>query len=78
MRPTGIQEEDVEAVGEGLGEGVDEELETLGVEIWQFEEEPRSRRGRHSTIDVEPLENVLDRPHGLDTARRKASSTHGQ
>jgi hypothetical protein len=43
MRPTVIQEQDVQAVGEGLDEGVDEELETFGVEIRQFEEEPLAR-----------------------------------
>jgi hypothetical protein len=43
MDATVVQEQEIQAVGEGLREGVNEELEALRVEIGQFEEGNRSR-----------------------------------
>jgi hypothetical protein len=60
-RPTVVQHEDLEAVGEGVREGVDEELEHLGVQIRRLEAEPVTRRWLHGAIDIEPLEDMLDR-----------------
>gem|GEM_PF-1574388 len=59
--PTVVQYEDLEAVGEGVRERVDEELEHLGVQIRRLEAEPVTRRWLHGAIDIEPLEDMLDR-----------------
>jgi hypothetical protein len=55
-----------------------EALETLGVEVGQFEEEALARRGGHGAIDGEPLEDMLDRADGLHAAGGEAPSTHRQ
>jgi hypothetical protein len=77
-RATVIQKEEVQAVGEGRREGLDEELEALGVEIRQFEEQPRARGRGHGTIDVAPCKDGLHRADGLHPAGREAAATHRQ
>jgi hypothetical protein len=65
MGSTVVQESEVEAVREGLGEGIHEHLEALGVQIRQFQEEPLTSRGFHGPIDIEPLKHVLHHADGL-------------
>jgi hypothetical protein len=65
MGPPIVQQEDVEAVSEGLGEGIDEELEHVRIEIWQFQEKAFARRRFHGAIDVKPFADVLERWDGL-------------
>ena len=60
MGPAVVQQEDIQGIGEDLREGVDEELEHLGVQIGQLQKEPLTCGGLHSAIDVEPLEDTLD------------------
>jgi hypothetical protein len=67
-----IQEEEIQAVGERLGEGLDEELEHLRIQMRQFQEEPVASRGLHGALDVEPLKDVLHWPDGLHTTRGEA------
>lgn len=78
MCPTIVQKEDIQAVSEGLSEGIEEELEHVRIEIRQFQEEARARRGFHGAIDVEPFEDVLDRANGLHPARGEAPPANGQ
>jgi len=63
VRPTVVSHEEMEAVGECLGEGIDEELEPLGVQRWPRSEEPGTRRRLHGAIDRAPREDLLDRSH---------------
>ena len=67
-----IEEQDVEAVGKCVGERIDEELQGVGIQIRELQEEARPRRGRHGAIDVEPLEAVVDRANGLHPASGEA------
>jgi hypothetical protein len=60
MCSTIVQQEDIQAVGKGLREGLDEELEHLGVQIGQLQKEPVSCGWFHGAIDIEPLEGMLD------------------
>jgi hypothetical protein len=77
MLATVVQEEDVQTVGEGLGEGDGEELEALGVEIRQCEE-PLAGRRRYGPIELEPFKDVLHRADGLYTPGREAPSADRQ
>jgi hypothetical protein len=65
MRATVVQEQEIQAVGEGLREGVDEELKAVSVQIRQLEEEARARGRLDRAIDVEPLKDMLHRADGL-------------
>jgi hypothetical protein len=67
-----IQEPDVQAIGIRLGKRVEKELEHLGIEVREFEKETLAGGRRYRTIDIEPLEDVLNRPHGLDAACSEA------
>jgi hypothetical protein len=78
MRPTVVQEQEMQAIREGLREGVDEELEHLGVQIGQFQEEPVTRGGLDGPIDIEPCEDVLHRSDGLHPTGGQASAANGQ
>lgn len=78
MCPAMVHKEDIQAVSEGLGEGVDEELEHVRIEIRQFQEEALARRGFHGAIDVEPFEDMLHRANRLHTTRGKAPPADGQ
>ncbi len=72
MCPTVVQWENDGAVGKGLGEGIEEELEGLGIQIRQFKEESSARRRLHGTIDIQPLEDMLDRSNGHHPTRDEA------
>ena len=50
MDPAVIQEQEIQAVGEGWRKGVDQGLETLGIAGGPFEEEPLTRRGRDGAM----------------------------
>jgi hypothetical protein len=78
MRTTVVQEKDVQTVGEGLGEGVDEELEALGIEIRQCEEEPLAGRRRYGPVDLEPFKDVLHRANGPYPKGREVPSADRQ
>jgi hypothetical protein len=78
MRPTVVQEQQVQALGEGLRKGLDEELEALGVQIRQLQEKALARGRLDRTIDIEPLEDMLDRANGLYTTRGEAPAPDGQ
>jgi hypothetical protein len=78
MGPAVVQHEEIQAVREGLREGVDEELEHLGVQVRPLQEEPVTRGGLHGAIDVEPLEKVLDGAYRLYTLGREAPPADGQ
>jgi len=76
--PTVVQQEDIQAVGEGLREGIDEELEHLGVQIGQLQKEPVTRGGLYRAIDVEPLEDMLDGSNRLHATGGEAPPADGQ
>jgi hypothetical protein len=78
MGPTVVQEQEIEAVGKGLCEGVNEELTQLRIQIRQFQEAPVAGHGRHGAVDVEPLEHVWHWAQGLDAPRGEAPSPDGQ
>ena len=48
--------------GNVCGEGVDEELEGVGIQRGQFKKEALPCGRGHGPIDLEPFEDVLDRP----------------
>jgi hypothetical protein len=73
---TVVQEQDVQAVRKGLGEGVHEEH--VGLQIGEFQEEALVRRWGHGARDIEPFEGVLDRADGLDPLGRESPAAHRQ
>jgi hypothetical protein len=77
VRPTVVHHEDIQAVGEGLREGVDEELEHRGVQIGQFQKEAVARGRLHGAIDVEPLEDMLNGANRLHPTRGEAPAADG-
>jgi hypothetical protein len=77
VRPTVVEQENVEAVRKGLGEGIDEELEHLGIQRRPLQEEPSARRRLHGPIDIQPLEDMLDRSHRLHPTRGEAPAADG-
>jgi hypothetical protein len=46
--------------------------------IGELQEEPLACRRLHGAIDIEPLEDVLDRPHRLHAASGEAPAANGQ
>jgi hypothetical protein len=68
----------MEAIGQGVGEGIDKDVEGLRIHRRSFATETLPRGRGPCALDIEPCEVVLDRAHGLDTAGREAPSTHGQ
>jgi hypothetical protein len=74
MGPTIVQQQEIQAVGESLREAIDEELEHLGVQIGQLQEEAVPRRRLDGAVDIEPLEDRLHAPDRLHATRRKAPS----
>jgi hypothetical protein len=77
VRPAVVQEQDVQAVGDGLGTRVNAELEALGIAVRPFQEAPLPRRGGHRAIDRQPRQEVWHGPNGLHTAGGEASAAHG-
>jgi hypothetical protein len=78
MRATVVQEQEIQAIREGLCKGVDEELKALGVQVRQLQEEASTRRGFHGSIDGEPLKDVLHRADGLHPPGRETAAADGQ
>jgi hypothetical protein len=78
MGPPIVQQEDIQAVSEGLGEGIDEELEHVRIQIWQFQEEALARRRLHSAIDAGPCEDMRHRANRLDATRSETPRADGQ
>jgi hypothetical protein len=78
VRPTVVQQEDIQALRECLGKGIEEELEHVRMYIWSFEEASVTRGGLARTIDIEPREDMVDAPDRLDAARDEVPPTDGQ
>ena len=78
MCPTMVQEEDIQAVSKGLGEGLDEELAPVRIARRQFQNAALARGGFHGAIDRDPCEDVLDRANGLHPTSREAPPADGQ
>jgi hypothetical protein len=78
MCPTIVQQEDIQAGGEGLREGLDEELEQLGVQRGPLQQEPVPCGGFHGAIDIEPLEGMLDGSDRLHTTGGQAPPSDSQ
>jgi hypothetical protein len=78
MRPTIIQEQDLQTGRERLREQVDQEREHLSVRIGPFQEEPGACEGRYGAIDVAPLEDRLNWTDRLHAVRREAPAANRQ
>jgi hypothetical protein len=78
MRATVIEEEDIQTVWDGLGKGIEEELEQSRIQIGPLPKEPLARGGGYGSVDREPCEDVWDEPHGLDAAGRYPAAAHRQ
>jgi len=63
---------------EGLREGVDEELDHLGVQRGPLQKAPVTRGGLHRAIDVEPRKDMLDEANRLHTPGGEATPSDGQ
>jgi hypothetical protein len=72
-----IQEQEVQAIGVCLGQRLEKDLEHLGIEIGEFEKAALARDRRDRAVDREPLEDVLNRSDGLDSASDEAAA-HSQ
>jgi hypothetical protein len=53
-------------------------LEALGVQIRQLQEKALARGRLDRAIDIEPLEDMLERANGLYTTRGEAPAPDGQ
>jgi hypothetical protein len=71
-----IPEQDLEAIGKGVGEGLHQDMQGLRTQIRSFEPEALPHSRGHRAIDSEPFADGLDRAHGLATAGCEAPSTH--
>jgi hypothetical protein len=78
VRPTVVQQEDIQALRECLGEAIEEELAHVRMYIWPFEEASVPRGGLDRTIDIEPREDMVDAPDRLDAARGEAPPPDGE
>jgi hypothetical protein len=78
MGATVVQEQEIQAVREGLGNGIDEELKALGVQRRQIEEEASTHRGFHGALDVEPRKDRLHRADRLHPPGRETAAADGQ
>jgi len=78
MRPTVVEQEEMQAVRKGLRKALEEELEHVGVQIRQLEEEVLACGRLDGAIDIEPLEAVLDRPNRLYPAGGEPPPADGQ
>jgi hypothetical protein len=76
--PAVIQEQEIPAVREGVGEGMQEDLEAVCLERGQLQEAPVARRRLYGTIDSQPLEPRLHRAHWLHATRGEAAAADGQ
>lgn len=78
MGPAVVQEQVIQALRAGLGEGIQEDLKALGVEIRQLQEEALAGGGLHGAIDREPLVAMLYRTHRLHPTGGEASAATRQ
>ncbi len=78
MGATVVQEPEIQAVGEGLGEQIDAELEVLRVQRGPCQTEALSAGGRPRAIDREPCEDMLARPDGRHPTGSEAPPAHRQ
>ena len=78
MGPAVVQEQEIQAVREGLGEGIDEDLEALGIPRRPFQEKPLTGRRLHSAIAVEPVKDMRHHAHGLHTIGGEAPAADGE
>jgi hypothetical protein len=76
--PTGVQQEEMQAVGKGLGEGVYEQLKHVGIQRGELQEEALARGRGHGAVDREPFKGVLEHPDGLDPMGCESPSAHRQ
>ncbi len=77
-RPTVVEEQESQAVGEALRERIDEELEALGVQIREFAEGALARGRLDRAVHIEPREDVLPRTAGWHSTRREAPAPDRQ
>jgi hypothetical protein len=61
VRPPIVQQEDMQALREGLGQGIEAAWAHVRMYIWPFEEASVPRGGLDRTINREPFEDMLDR-----------------
>ena len=73
-----IPAHEVQAVGKGLGEGIHEALEHVGMQRGACQEAARTRRRGHGAIDRAPGAGVLEGPQRLDPWGRESPSAHRQ
>jgi hypothetical protein len=78
MGPAVVQEQEVQAVREGVCEGMHEHLEALGLQRRQCQEGPLTGRGCHGTIDGEPLKHVRHHADGLRARGGEAPPADGE
>jgi hypothetical protein len=65
-----LSQQEIQALGEGLGERLAEELAHVRMPIGEFQKDARAGGRSHSPIDIEPCEDVWDSAHGLKAAGR--------
>jgi hypothetical protein len=78
LGPSVVQQEAIQAVGEGLYEGVDDERAQLGVQLGPRQREPVARGGLDGALDVEPRQAMLDEAHRLRAPGGEAPPSDGQ
>jgi hypothetical protein len=78
LRATVIPQEDMQTLREGLGQGIEAAWAHVCIEVGPCKEAVVTRGGFDRTIDLEPREDMLYAPDGLDTARREAPAADGQ
>jgi hypothetical protein len=76
--PAVVQKPEIQAVREGFGEGIQEDLAALRVELRQLQEEPIARGRLHGAIDIHPLEDMLHRANRLHAPRGEAPPADGR
>jgi hypothetical protein len=75
VRPAVVEPQEVQTVGEGLGERVEAELEALGIEVGPFQAAPLPGRRGHGASARDPFDDMRHRADGLHPTRGEASST---
>jgi hypothetical protein len=78
MGATVIQAPEVETVGAGVGEGLHQQLEHLGLQRGECQEEALAGGWGDGAIDREPFDKVLDGPQRLDPTGREPTPASGQ
>jgi len=78
MQTTIVQQQQIETIRILLRECIDKDLEIVGVQVGQFQKEVLASRRRHRTIDIEPLEDVLDGADRLYATCSQPAATDGE